>query len=619
MFGLKRILLAFAAVIALSLTVSGEIIHLKSGGKLTGRIVRETEKEVHIQTKYGLQKIERSRIDKIEKEEAAEGYQERRAKIKPRDAEGHYKLGMWCKENGQDANAVREFKEALRYNPDHKGARKELGYLRYAGKWIAPEQKQKYLDRGLVEYDGKLVTPEKKAELEAARAAEEAEKEDESESGESGTADGSEDSPGEEGEEYVEKHREWSDRKTKKTTHYNITSNVDPRVLKRYSRLLEDAYDEFEKVIRGERRDKSKLDVYIYATDKEYEQFEDKAAGTGGEYDCEKKRISVYHGFKKKNQSTETVLLKEAARQYEDLIFINIYMAPVWLTEGIISYFELAEIDDKGRIKVGPPPPRDLVTLIRDQVGKGSHIRISDLIGYQRYKFMAGESGSWSSARVYAWSLVYYMLHGGSSNKKIFDKFVELAARKRTQPKDFLDLAGDAATLESKWQKFFESVKLPPPGIIKGNLFTSSELGVEMTKPSATWNFVSDGQGTGFQIGISDKKTHANLYMFGNSRGYSSQSFAYQRKRVLQETFDAIDQKDVTLGGISAVRFTYTDQYRKSGVPPSGENSSYYHYVCAKGDSVYEFIISTSLGKEDMENVNKILGAFKFIKKEEKK
>jgi hypothetical protein len=585
---------------ALTAYALADEIQLKEGGVLSGKILSESDKEVTIETKYGPQTIPRDRIAKIVKTAPEETYDGKRAKIASGDAEGHYQLGLWCKAKGETENATREFREAIRWNPEHAGGRKELGYLKYAGKWLTKEEAQPYLDRGLVEYEGRIVTAEEKEKLEAANPPAETD---------NGSSPGNPSQPGEKPKpttgtaekpekKIEEKNVAWSEAKTKKTSHYTIKSNVDPRVLERYADLIDAMYTHYKSVIKGDLKEKGSLDVYIYASASDYEKYEEKPAENGGTFNFEKKRVIVCHNYKAGKDTTATALIRETVRQYLDLILVNYYMAPVWLTEGIIAYFEASEIDENGKIRVGPPPPRDMVTLIRDMVSKGKHIAPSKLIELQRYRFLTGENAAWSKERIYAWSMVFFMIHGPSKYRTVFDEWLSTCASKRVMPEDFITLVGDIKTFETAWEQYINTVKLPPPGIIKGNQFISEELGVILEKPPA-WSFTPDGEGAGFQIGITSSKNRADLYVFGNSQKYSTESFARERARVLQETFNGVKESKGKLGEKDAVIFDYSDADRRAGKVPGGVECSYRHYIFAISEVVYEFILRIQLGKED--------------------
>jgi L-ascorbate metabolism protein UlaG (beta-lactamase superfamily) len=86
----------------------------------------------------------------LEAKDNAEIYQERLAKLKPDDAEGHYKLGQWCESNKLADEAKAQFEKVLELKPDHGGARGKLGYIKYKSRWIKPDEKNR------VDYEEKL-------------------------------------------------------------------------------------------------------------------------------------------------------------------------------------------------------------------------------------------------------------------------------------------------------------------------------------------------------------------------------------------------------------------------------------------------------------------------------
>lgn len=75
------------------------------------------------------------------RETKEETYEKRLAKLGDDDASGHYRLGLWCRRRKLPARATRQFEKTIAIDPDHKGARKQLGYLRYDDQWVKPEEK----------------------------------------------------------------------------------------------------------------------------------------------------------------------------------------------------------------------------------------------------------------------------------------------------------------------------------------------------------------------------------------------------------------------------------------------------------------------------------------------
>lgn len=66
----------------------------------------------------------------------ADEYAQRAAALKDTDAEGHYKLGLWCEEQKLADCATKEFEKAIAAKPDHAAARGKLGHRKIQGLWV---------------------------------------------------------------------------------------------------------------------------------------------------------------------------------------------------------------------------------------------------------------------------------------------------------------------------------------------------------------------------------------------------------------------------------------------------------------------------------------------------
>ena len=131
-------------LVSLSALLLGDVVHTTDGRKIKGRIVREDDEVVVVRTRYGDITVNRDDIDRIERGELPEDIYRKKAKeLANDDAEGHYRLGLWCKENGLRKEAEEEFKKAVKADPDHEGARKELGYTKVDGRWVLPRKEEK--------------------------------------------------------------------------------------------------------------------------------------------------------------------------------------------------------------------------------------------------------------------------------------------------------------------------------------------------------------------------------------------------------------------------------------------------------------------------------------------
>ena len=96
-------------------------------------------------------------------ESEEELYHQRAAALKVDDADGHYRLALWCEGNGLKAYALREYRIVVTVEPDHRAARRALGYERIRGRWVKGEDAMRA--KGFVEHEGVWVTPEEYALL----------------------------------------------------------------------------------------------------------------------------------------------------------------------------------------------------------------------------------------------------------------------------------------------------------------------------------------------------------------------------------------------------------------------------------------------------------------------
>jgi hypothetical protein len=80
-----------------------------------------------------------------------------------RSADDHYRLALWCKDQGLAAYALREQRAVVTLDPDHRAARRALGFEQVRGRWVSG--KELMAAKGFVEHDGAWVTPEEYAHL----------------------------------------------------------------------------------------------------------------------------------------------------------------------------------------------------------------------------------------------------------------------------------------------------------------------------------------------------------------------------------------------------------------------------------------------------------------------
>jgi hypothetical protein len=94
--------------------------------------------------------------------DAREEFAALKAKVVATDADGLYRLALWARGSGLVPEARETFLQVLRVEPDHRAARKSLGYELIAGLWLRGDAAKRA--KGFVFRDGRWILSE---ELEA--------------------------------------------------------------------------------------------------------------------------------------------------------------------------------------------------------------------------------------------------------------------------------------------------------------------------------------------------------------------------------------------------------------------------------------------------------------------
>lgn len=174
MRGLRWCLVLFL-VLAAGSAASGDDVFLKNGNWLRGSVV-EVPGGIRIRIEQGSMTIPKDQIERVEKRiNWLDIYREKEAEVADGDADGHYRLGLWCREHGLPRSARLQFHLTIREDPDHAGARSALGYVLRDGVWMTKEEV--LIARGYVRRGSRWISPEalerEKEDLEKRRPMEE--------------------------------------------------------------------------------------------------------------------------------------------------------------------------------------------------------------------------------------------------------------------------------------------------------------------------------------------------------------------------------------------------------------------------------------------------------------
>jgi len=151
------LLLLFAAS-----AVADDVI-LKDGRVLSGKVSDEGKRYTVVDRdrKYAVSKSEVARF--VPARSFMDEYEARLEKLPYDDPEAIFEFGRWLAKNEWPTRAARAYEEVLELDPDHRGARRALGYKLYEGEWVGPEELNRR--QGLVKFEGRWYTRHDLAQL----------------------------------------------------------------------------------------------------------------------------------------------------------------------------------------------------------------------------------------------------------------------------------------------------------------------------------------------------------------------------------------------------------------------------------------------------------------------
>jgi hypothetical protein len=158
---MNRITLIPLVIFAVS--AAADELHLKDGRILSGRVFEENDRYTVVDRdcKHAVKKSEVQEV--VRKRSFMDDFEERLGKLPADDAEAIFEFGRWLDENDWSSRARRAYQEVLDLDPDHRGARRALGYSLYEGEWVSPEEMNRR--KGLHEFEGRWYTKHDLEEL----------------------------------------------------------------------------------------------------------------------------------------------------------------------------------------------------------------------------------------------------------------------------------------------------------------------------------------------------------------------------------------------------------------------------------------------------------------------
>jgi hypothetical protein len=170
----RRLVLLFAAFLLLAASLCADVVVLKDGRRIEGRVIEDNAQKVRIETPLGVLEFARSEVASVEKGKTRrEEYEERKRKAKT--AADFYELALWAEDQRMRRETRESMQRTVELDPQHAGAHTWLGNVEYRGEWMSPEERDRRMqadrerelrERGLVRHGDQWVTPEERDKLE---------------------------------------------------------------------------------------------------------------------------------------------------------------------------------------------------------------------------------------------------------------------------------------------------------------------------------------------------------------------------------------------------------------------------------------------------------------------
>ncbi len=399
-------------------------IHRSGLKPVSGKVIQEVEgKRVWLMLESGI-KVEISLNEpgtRVEVQKPIrEQYDERKDLCKT--AEDWYQLGKWC---GQPdiALPVEEtacFEKAIEVDPDHAGARDELGYIKKGGKWVLEEEEMK--KRGFVQIPGgRWVKKEVADRIRAEKR---------------GIIRGA----GERMRESV--GIPWALAKTLKSKNYILKCNSTEKVAERYLKVMEALHRAYSQVLGD--FEPIYIDpgtIYIFRNQEEFMDITLQSRGVGGYFSPLDRKVRTYHGSFALTGNTDMVLAHEATHQFQHRIMKNWQAVPFWIIEAMAVYF-----GDGTRIRPAKVElnviPRDRLQSLQGAIRGEYYVKLDTLLKL-RPPFNIGPCYD------HGWGIIFWLLQGNNPNyqyghkgagKRIWDHYLRHVATELEK----LDVNGEA-------------------------------------------------------------------------------------------------------------------------------------------------------------------------------
>ena len=159
------VLATLMTLITWPLAMCAEVIELKDGSKIEGKITSKSGTEVVVRTEGVEVRVSGDEIKTIDglpfTYDCKAAYELKCAELQPGDVDGHFKLALWCEEHKMQEQMNEQLGCVLAFEPNHEGANKKMGRLFFQDQWRTPDELKKL---GFVKKNGQWLTPDEVAQ-----------------------------------------------------------------------------------------------------------------------------------------------------------------------------------------------------------------------------------------------------------------------------------------------------------------------------------------------------------------------------------------------------------------------------------------------------------------------
>ena len=163
------LLLGPMALVLGASTALADVIVLRGGGQVTGKVVPDPQNKDRVQVwllqgRKPLSFQKAQIVEVIPKASPLDDYFEK-VKKAPATAQAQYDLGTWCDQNKLTDLARLHYEAALVSDKSFEPAHRKLGHVYHDGYWLSRDDLSAI--QGLVKYKGRWISTEEKAKRQA--------------------------------------------------------------------------------------------------------------------------------------------------------------------------------------------------------------------------------------------------------------------------------------------------------------------------------------------------------------------------------------------------------------------------------------------------------------------